>query len=57
MARARNLAEHYKDMRVDRYLLRIPGTWQGIQAVKQLEADGIPTHVTLIYRSGALICY
>lgn len=50
VSRARNLAAHYKEMKIERFLVRIPGTWEGIQAVKQLEADGIPTHVTLIYR-------
>ena len=50
VARARNIAAHYKEMKVDRYLVRIPGTWEGIQAVKQLEDEGIPTHVILIYR-------
>lgn len=50
VARGRNLAALYKEMNVDRFLIRIPGTWQGIQAVKQLESEGIPCHVTLIYR-------
>ena len=53
VARAQNLAAQYKEMKVDRFLVRIPGTWEGIQAVKQLEAEGIPTHVTLIYRHTA----
>ncbi len=51
MARAQNIANHYEEMKLDRYLVRIPGTWDGIQAVKQLENEGIPCHVTLIYRS------
>jgi transaldolase len=49
VSRGRNIAEHYKEMKIDRYLLRIPGTWEGIQAVKKLEADGIHCHVTLVY--------
>lgn len=49
VSRGRNIAEHYKEMKVDRYLLRIPGTWEGIQAVKKLETEGIHCHVTLIY--------
>lgn len=48
--RGRNIKAHYDEMNVDRYLLRIPGSWEGIQAVKQLEAEGIPCHVTLVYR-------
>ena len=34
-------------------LIRLPATWEGIQAAKQLENEGIATHVVLIYRSGA----
>ena len=33
-------------------LIRLPATWEGIQADKQLEHEGIATHVVLIYRSG-----
>jgi len=36
----------------DRYLLRIPATWEGIQAAKQLEDAGIATHLVLVYRYG-----
>lgn len=50
--RAQNIKAHYDDMKVERFLVRIPGSWEGIQAVKELEAQGIPCHVTLIYRSG-----
>ena len=50
VSRAKNIKAHYDDMGVDRFLVRIPGSWEGIQAVKQLEADGIPCHVTLVYR-------
>jgi len=49
VSRGQNIAEHYKEMKIDRFLLRIPGTWEGIQAVKKLEAEGIPCHVTLVY--------
>ncbi len=34
----------------DKYLLRIPATWQGIQAAKVLEGEGAATHLILIYR-------
>ncbi|KAG6549159.1 hypothetical protein Mapa_009385 [Marchantia paleacea] len=33
----------------DRLLFKIPGTWQGIEAARYLEEEGIQTHVTLIY--------
>ena len=52
MARALNLAAQYRDMGVgpERVLMRIPGSWEGIQAAKELEAQGIATHIILIYR-------
>jgi transaldolase len=31
-------------------VLRLPATWQGIQAAKQLEAVGIATQVFLVFR-------
>jgi transaldolase len=40
-----------------RVLLRIPATWEGIQAAKQLESEGITTHLVLVYRwSRAGLC-
>ena len=50
--RGKGLASLYADMGVtaDKVILRLPGTWEGIQAAKQLEALGIATHVVLIYR-------
>ncbi|KAJ7564906.1 hypothetical protein O6H91_02G039000 [Diphasiastrum complanatum] len=33
----------------DRVLFKIPATWQGIEAARQLEAEGIQTHLTLVY--------
>jgi transaldolase len=33
----------------DRLLFKVPATWQGIEAVRQLEAEGIQTHVSLVY--------
>jgi hypothetical protein len=51
-ARAQNLLAQYKDMGVptNKIIIRIPGTWEGIQAAKKLEAEGIATHIILIYR-------
>ncbi len=52
MHRGRNIVDEYKEVGLseDRYLLRIPATWEGIQAAKQLEDAGIATHLVLVYR-------
>ncbi len=44
--------EMYGDVGVgrDRVVLRIPATWQGIQAAKVLEGEGIACHLVLVYR-------
>lgn len=51
LSRAHTLIENYKEngVSIDRLLIRLPATWQGIQAAKQLESEGIAAHVTLIY--------
>eukprot|EP00898_Chlorokybus_atmophyticus_P005862 jgi/Chlat1/6277/Chrsp44S05864 len=51
VARGKRIAQLYSDMGVekDKYLLKIPATWEGIQAAKQLEAEGIQCHMTLVY--------
>ena len=36
--------------RADKVLMRLPASWAGIQAAQQLEADGIATHLILVYR-------
>lgn len=38
------------DVPRDKYLLRIPATWEGIQAAKTLEAEGAATHIIMVYR-------
>ncbi len=50
--RGRRLVGLFKEVGVpsDKYLLRIPATWQGIQAAKVLEGEGVATHLILIYR-------
>lgn len=55
LSRAHTLIENYKEngVSIDRLLIRLPATWQGIQAAKQLESEGIAAHVTLIYRSAS----
>lgn len=52
MKRAHNLVANYNEngVKTDKILMRLPATWQGIQAAKQLESEGIAAHVTLVYR-------
>ncbi|KAK9809892.1 hypothetical protein WJX72_001155 [[Myrmecia] bisecta] len=49
--RAKATCEQFQSMGVstDRLLIRLPGTWEGIQAAKSLEQEGIATHVILVY--------
>lgn len=51
IARGRGLIALYAEMGVpkERVILRIPATWQGIQAAHALEAEGIATQVVLVY--------
>lgn len=46
-----NLLALYDEVEVprDRLLFKIPATWQGIEATRQLEAEGIQIHVSLVY--------
>ncbi|KAH0921394.1 hypothetical protein HID58_021412 [Brassica napus] len=37
------------DVPHDRLLFKIPATWQGIEAAKLLESEGIQTHLTFVY--------
>jgi len=49
--KARKLIEHYKEKGIDRsrILIKIAATWEGIQAAKVLEAEGITCNLTLIF--------
>ena len=42
--------------RPDKVLMRLPASWEGIQAAKQLESEGIPTHLILVYRQAHIAC-
>ncbi|GJP33932.1 hypothetical protein CLOM_g11250 [Closterium sp. NIES-68] len=46
--RVRNLAALYRevDVPLNRVLFKLPATWEGIEAARHLEAEGIKTHVT-----------
>lgn len=37
------------DVRPERLLFKIPSTWQGIEASRLLESEGIQTHLTFVY--------
>lgn len=36
-------------------LFRLPATWAGVQAAKELEAQGLATHVSMVYRCVLLV--
>jgi len=49
--RSRWLLTHFDSAGIprSRVLVRVPGTWEGIRAVEQLEREGIHTAVTLVF--------
>eukprot|EP00803_Ostreobium_quekettii_P007934 evm.model.scf_3304.1 EVM.evm.TU.scf_3304.1 scf_3304:10-2913(-) len=51
VAQAQHLLELYTEMRVpnDKLIFQFPGTWEGIQAARQLESEGVATLVSLVY--------
>ena len=51
VARGRKIIEMYKEMGIDRsrVLIKLAGTWEGIQAAKILESQGINCNITLIF--------
>ncbi|CAI0413717.1 unnamed protein product [Linum tenue] len=46
-----DLLKLYNEINVteDRLLFKIPATWQGIEAARLLESEGIQTHLTFVY--------
>jgi transaldolase len=60
VARARRIVAFYKSQGVDtdkRVLIKIAATWEGIQAAKVLEQEGIHTNLTLLFAfSQAVVC-
>lgn len=46
-----DLLKLYNDVEVpaERLLFKIPSTWQGIEAARVLESEGIQTHLTFVY--------
>ncbi len=51
LAKARELSKLYQDYGIDqsRVLIKIASTWEGIQAAKVLEAEGIACNLTLLF--------
>ena len=51
VTRARRLIDLYQGqgVHVDRVLIKIAATWEGIQAAERLERDGIHTNLTLLF--------
>lgn len=49
--KARSLISRYRDLGIDqdRVLIKIASTWEGIQAAKQLEQEGIHCNLTLLF--------
>ncbi|THG05336.1 hypothetical protein TEA_003009 [Camellia sinensis var. sinensis] len=43
---------HGIDVPPERLLFKIPSTWQGIEASRVLESEGIQTHLTFVYSFG-----
>eukprot|EP00475_Leptophrys_vorax_P037710 TRINITY_DN6537_c0_g1_i1.p1 TRINITY_DN6537_c0_g1~~TRINITY_DN6537_c0_g1_i1.p1 ORF type:complete len:248 (+),score=26.62 TRINITY_DN6537_c0_g1_i1:94-837(+) len=53
--RVHELLDMYDEVEVhrNRVLFKIPATWEGIEAARKLEAEGIQTHVTGVNRQGS----
>lgn len=51
VARARRLLNHYQELGVDtsRVLIKIASTWEGIQAARELEQEGVHCNLTLLF--------
>jgi transaldolase len=51
IARAKRLVQMYKEMGIDkdRVVIKLAGTWEGIQAARALEKEGIRTNITLVF--------
>ena len=49
--RAHQIIRMYEEMGIDksRVLIKVAGTWEGIQAARQLESEGIETNITLVF--------
>ena len=58
VARAERIIELYQaeGIHIDRVLIKIAATWEGIQAAAQLERRGIHTNLTLLFSFSQAVC-
>ena len=59
LAKARSLIERYEKNGIDRdrILIKIAATWEGIRAAEELEKEGIPCYLTVLFSfSQAVAC-
>ncbi len=51
VSRGRRIAELYQaqGIHIDRVLIKVAATWEGMEAAKKLERDGIRTNLTLLF--------
>jgi transaldolase len=51
VTKARQMRTMFNDLHVadDKILYKIPCTWQGVEAVRILESEGLACHVTHVY--------
>merc|ERR1711972_865900 len=59
VCRARQIMAMYKEKEVDasRVLIKLAATWEGVQAAKRLEAEGVKCNLTLLFGfCQAVIC-
>lgn len=52
VAQTRHLINLYEEMKVpkEKLIFQFPGTWEGIQASRQIESEGVATLVFLVFR-------
>ena len=57
IAKAKELIALYKEIGIesDRILIKIASTWEGIEAAKQLEQEGIHCNLTLLFGFGQAV--
>ena len=58
IARARRLIDLYESRGSDRsrVLIKIASTWEGIQAARELEQEGINCNLTLLFNFAQAVC-
>lgn len=51
LAKARSLIDQYRELGApaDRVLIKVASTWEGVEAARQLQAEGINCNMTLIF--------